>query len=278
SADAPQGTREHILQANTSDATFLRRLAQKQGKHVRIEGTKLVVGEPPQGAELSIKPGDGLRRVRLKMKAGAQVGEVSVTGYDSRTKQAFTGTARPQGEVGEGARTHGRGASLTFNGHEVQPPDAATAEQMAQGRLRKLAESHLVAELDLMGDARHLPGATLGLDGFGPQLDGSFRVDRAQHTFHKFAYHTRLKAVRTARKRVPVRRDRPEPVRNDWIELELVDHTGHPVVGQQYRVETMTGEVFEGRLDSRGKARINGVRPGSNHVSFPGYVNEWRRA
>ena len=47
SADAPKGTREHALQNNVSDATFLRRIAQREGNQLRVEGTKLVVGPPP---------------------------------------------------------------------------------------------------------------------------------------------------------------------------------------------------------------------------------------
>src|SRR5205823_2655676 len=42
-ADAPSGSKEHVLQGNVSDAVFLRRVAQKHGNHLRIDGKKLII-------------------------------------------------------------------------------------------------------------------------------------------------------------------------------------------------------------------------------------------
>ncbi|MGZ6142981.1 MAG: phage late control D family protein, partial [Myxococcales bacterium] len=203
SADAPAGTKEHVLQGNITDAVFLRRLAQKHGNHLRIEGKKLIIGPPPKGAELSIKPGDGLRKVKVRVQTKDQVEEITVHGYDPKTKQEFVGKAKGEGVAGEGTQKYGKGKTLSFAGHEHQPKDQATAEAMAKGRMRKLAEGHVTATLETIGDPGMLPGATLKLEKMGAQIDGSYRVEKALHHFSKHGYFATLKAVRTAKASPP---------------------------------------------------------------------------
>jgi hypothetical protein len=199
SAEGPSGTKEYALQQNTSDATFLRRLAQKQGHHLRLEGKKLVVGEPPKGDEVTLGPTDGLRRVKVKFKAGAQVQSVAVHGYDPKTKTEFSGKAEGEGEIGEGSKKFGAGAQVAIAGHEHQPSDMATAEAMAKGRMRKLAESHVTAQVELGGNPQLVPGASVSLEKIGNGVDGSWRVERARHQFARHGYFVAMSLVRTSK-------------------------------------------------------------------------------
>ena len=198
--DAPTGSKQHVLQGNITDATFLRRLTQKHGNHLRIEGKKLIVGPPHKGADLTLGPGDGLRRVKVRIQSADQIEEISVHGYDPRTKKEFVGKAKGQGETGEGSRKYGKGKTLSFAGHDEQPRDQATAEAMAKGRMRKLAQGHVVANIDSIGDPGMLPGATVHLEKMGAQIDGSYRVEKARHQFSKHGYYVSLKAVRVSKK------------------------------------------------------------------------------
>src|SRR4051812_2635860 len=91
SAEAPAGSKTHQLQGNVTDAVLLRRLAQKQGNHVRIEGKKLIVGPPPKGEELALGPDSGISRARVKINTMAQVSEITVHGWDPVRKQEFSG-------------------------------------------------------------------------------------------------------------------------------------------------------------------------------------------
>jgi phage protein D len=199
-AKAPAGTKEHVMQANISDAAFLRRLAQQRGNCLRIEGKKLIIGPPPKGADVAVGPGDGLTRVKVKISANKQVGDVTVHGWDPKTKKEIIGKAKPQGVTGEGAKAYGKGASLAIAGHEPIPADTATAEAMAKGRLRKLAEGYVVAQGQMIGDPRIVPGAVLQFDKLGVGIDGSFRVDHALHEFSKHGYFISFKATRIAKK------------------------------------------------------------------------------
>ncbi len=279
SAEAPAGSHEHVLQGNVSDAAFLRLLAHKRGNHVRIEGTRLVVGPPPRGDEITVSPADCVKKVKVRIKAGSQVGEVTVHGWDPRTRQEIVGRARPAGEMGEGARQYGGTASIAIAGHDPIPTDTATAEAMARGRMSQLTERFVTAEMEMIGDPRVVPGAVLKLEGIDDAVDGSYRVDHARHEFSKHGYVVKLKAVRIAKKKPPppVRAAPPKQPETGWLEIELVDERRRPIPGERYRVVTSDGSVFEGRLDERGRARLTGVKRGSNTVSFPDFAPDWRR-
>lgn len=54
-----------------------------------------------------------------------------------------------------------------------------------------------------------------------------------------------------------------------WIEIELLDDEGKPVAGELYFVELPDGSSISGRTDGQGRARVDGVDPGTAKVSFP---------
>jgi uncharacterized protein (DUF2345 family) len=62
-----------------------------------------------------------------------------------------------------------------------------------------------------------------------------------------------------------------------WIEISMVDQEGNPVAGEAYRVTVPGGAVITGTLNSRGRARINGIDPGTAKVTFPNLDKDvWR--
>lgn len=60
-----------------------------------------------------------------------------------------------------------------------------------------------------------------------------------------------------------------DPKKKHWIQIEMVDTEGKPVVGEDYKITLPDGTVVEGSLDVRGKARINGIDPGTCKITFP---------
>jgi hypothetical protein len=54
-----------------------------------------------------------------------------------------------------------------------------------------------------------------------------------------------------------------------FIEIELKDEDGKPVAGELYFVELPDGSSVSGRTGSDGKARVDGIDPGTAKVSFP---------
>ena len=55
----------------------------------------------------------------------------------------------------------------------------------------------------------------------------------------------------------------------DFIEIELRDRAGLPKKGEKYVVTLADGTEKKGKLDGRGKARIDDVPPGPYRVRFP---------
>jgi hypothetical protein len=54
-----------------------------------------------------------------------------------------------------------------------------------------------------------------------------------------------------------------------WIEIQLLDETNQPVVGEWYRITLPNGAVRNGLTDSAGVGRIEGIDPGVCKITFP---------
>ena len=287
SAKAPTGTKEHILQGNITDAAFLRRIAQKNGNHLRIEGKKLIIGPPPKGADLQVAPGDGLKKIKVRIKSVQQVKEITVHGWDPKTKKHIVGKAKGEGEIGKGSKEHGGKATLSFAGHEHAPTDVASAESMAKGRMRKVAEGFVTAELELVGDPRIIPGARVSVEKIGPQIDGIYRIAHAHHVFNRHGYLVAARAVRVSKSTASARNERQAAgqaraqaareqqavaskavVPLNWLALELKDQGGKPVAGEGFRIVLADGKIIDGQLDAFGKARVERVPAAGAKVVF----------
>ena len=289
SSDAPAGSKQHVLQGNITDAVFLRRLAQKHGNRLRIEGKKLIIGPPPKGAQLTLGPGDGMRKVKVRIQTNTQVEEIAVHGYDPKTKKEFVGKAKGQGEVGEGAKKYGKGKTLSFAGHEHQPADTTTAEAMAKGRMRKLAEGHVIASIEAIGNPGMLPGAMVKLDKMGAQIDGTYRIEKALHHFSKHGYYVTFKAVRTAKARPPqpARPSPPPPgaqpqpvtatpapappqtIAGQRIEVKVLDAMGNPKPNFFFRLVKQGSPDQAGMTDAEGYVRMALPASGQWKLLFP---------
>lgn len=54
-----------------------------------------------------------------------------------------------------------------------------------------------------------------------------------------------------------------------FIEIEMVDDAGEPAAGEAYEIEVTDGSTRRGTLNSAGRARIDGITPGTCKVRFP---------
>jgi uncharacterized Zn-binding protein involved in type VI secretion len=54
----------------------------------------------------------------------------------------------------------------------------------------------------------------------------------------------------------------------DWVEIELKDEDGKAIADKNFKAFLPSGEIREGKTDSQGKARIEGVSPGAAQLEI----------
>jgi len=202
SAAAPSGTKGHILQNNLTDAEFLKRLAARMGLKLTLTDKKLSLSAPPAGSAIQLTFADGVKKLKVKRKAQGQVSSVTVHGWDEKTKKEVVGTAQPEGATGKGAQDYGKG-TLSDTSGDLLPIDVSSAEEMAKGKMKKIAEGFTVLQAEMIGDARLVPGASIEFDKIGAGCDGKYRIERARHEFSKQGYFVKFDAVWTGPKDPP---------------------------------------------------------------------------
>jgi phage protein D len=202
SADAPSGTKGHILQNNLTDAEFLKRLASRMGLRLSLTDKKLSLTAPPAPPAIQLTLADGVKKLKVKRKAQGQVSSVTVHGWDEKNKQEVVGTAQPEGDTGKGAQSYGKGTLSDASG-DLLPIDVSSAEEMAKGKMKKLAEGFTILSAEMIGDARLVPGASVEFDKLGAGCDGKYRIERARHEFSKLGYFVKFDAVWTGPKDPP---------------------------------------------------------------------------
>ena len=68
------------------------------------------------------------------------------------------------------------------------------------------------------------------------------------------------------------------PDKKHWVEILMVDKEGNPVSGVAYRIRVPGGQVVEGSLDGKGRARVDGIDAGSCQITFPGLDTDvWQK-
>jgi hypothetical protein len=65
------------------------------------------------------------------------------------------------------------------------------------------------------------------------------------------------------------------PLRQNWIEIELVGPDGKGVANEPYEVRLADRSVLRGRLDAAGFRRVEHLPSGQHRVSFPCLQGDW---
>lgn len=67
----------------------------------------------------------------------------------------------------------------------------------------------------------------------------------------------------------------PDPEKQHWVQVQLVDEAGKPVSGEYYRIKLPDGSVAEGTTNDEGLSpRIDGIDPGQCEITFPNLDQE----
>ena len=200
--DSTREVHEYVCQYNQSDMEFLQDRAQRIGYRMYVEDDKLYFRQAPETEPQVpvLEWGINLLDFQARLTTAQQVTEVTVRGWDPKTKKEIIGQATtPQDtpQVGE-PRSGGETAKRAFNIESkeivVDRPVAtqAEADALAQSICDEMGNAFIQAEGTCLGDPAVHAGTIVELKGVGQRFSGRYRITHAIHRYDYFGYTTRF--------------------------------------------------------------------------------------
>ncbi len=208
--DSSATAHEHLSQVNLTDWEFLTSRARETGHDVFMQSGRLHWQRPTRSAEapapslalddqplpLQLKVGTNLLSFRPRVTAGAQVGQVTVRGWDPTSKSSIIGrvdaaTTAAELDVTPAAlaRTFGAVEDVRVN---CPVTSQAEADAVAGAHAEHIASVHAEAEGTAVGDPRLRAGVAVSVGHAGWPFDGRYTLTSAQHVYDELGYRTDL--------------------------------------------------------------------------------------
>ncbi|HEY2984678.1 MAG TPA: VgrG-related protein [Jatrophihabitantaceae bacterium] len=199
---------EHVSQVNLTDWEFLRARAHETGHELAGVDGKLEWRAPngstaaPTGPDDLASPtapyelllGRDLLRLKPRVTAAEQVGEVHVRGWDPDRKQAVVGTAPAQATSASVGVTPAALASTFAAAPYVVVDRPVTSQSAADAIAASVAEqiagAHAEADGCALGNPRLVPGAAVRIGSVGWPHDGCYVITTARHSYDESGYRT----------------------------------------------------------------------------------------
>jgi phage protein D len=198
--DSTREVHEYVIQDNQTDMEFLQDRVQRIGYRLYVEDDTLYFRRAPETEpEVPVLEwGNNLLDFQARMTTAQQVTEVTVRGWDPKTKKEIIGRATaPQDtpQVGE-SRSGGEAARRAFNIDSKEivvnrtPATQGDADAMAQSICDEIGNSFIQAEGVGTGNPAVKAGAIVELKGIGQRFSGHYRITRSVHRYVKGGYTT----------------------------------------------------------------------------------------
>ena len=197
--DSTAHVHAHIVQDNVSDFDFLKERARAVGYAFTVEDKKLLFKKPAglTRPPVALEYGNSLLEFRPRLTVASQVKDVSVRGFDPKTKSPVVGHA--SGAEFEVARTgwgsRGSSADKAFGdaGHKVVTDHPISSQSegdtIAKALLTELWNGELQAEGEAVGNPQIRPGSKLNLSALGTRFSGEYMVTSARHVFDNSGHY-----------------------------------------------------------------------------------------
>jgi uncharacterized protein len=292
SAGQPAPIKTFRLQANESDYHFLRRLADLEGYLFYVDGTELHFERPTISSkdDLTLTFGEDVKTFLPVANFRRPAALVEVGGWDSSAKSGLKGKAQPGDELWTvpggkpGAKmAKFQGTTPKLGIVEAQVASQEHADTVAKAALTKRNLQFLTAEVEVQGNPDIKPGALVKVEKVGV-YSGHYLVTEANHFYDAAGYHCIFYVARDKWGAQPEAQRQPKSAgtpqsaaSTTFIDLVLTDESGGPVAGAAYEVTTADGRTLRGKLDTQGRARVQGVGNGPCQVTFPDHPPDlWR--
>jgi uncharacterized protein len=198
----------YVAQANQTDWAFLRERAARIGYEVFVRDKVLYFRPPASGtkAQQALSLDGDVTEFRPRLSTVGQVGEVTVRGWDVKTKQPVVGRAATGQEISRmgGTRTGPKTADAAFGrsttAHvDLGPALKADADMIALGDLNAGALGFVRATIACGGRAELRAGTVVEIKGAGTRFSGPYYVTTVTHVLDaQGGYRTTLTAERSA--------------------------------------------------------------------------------
>lgn len=203
-----QTSLEYVVQHNQTDLEFLQKRARLIGYEIYVR-EKVLYFRPPQHGRppsVTLRIGQDITDFTPRLRTLAQVGEVTVRGWDVLQKQVVVGaTATGQESSTMGGQASGpRRTSRAFGNAratsvDVPVPSQARADQMARGRFDEIALAYIQGEAECAGRPGLHAGAVIDVQGAGKTFSGAYYLTSVTHTLTPGeGYRTQLEVRRNA--------------------------------------------------------------------------------
>jgi Bacteriophage probable baseplate hub protein len=278
-AGQPAPVKTFRIQANESDYSFLRKMAELEGYLFYVDGSDLHFERPTLSStdDVTVTFGEDVKTFLPVANFRRPVAEVEVGAWDSAGKAALTGKAKsgnelwtvPGGQPGAKlAKFQGTKPKLGLV--ESQVESQQHADTMAKAALTRRNLEFLTAEVEVQGNPDIKPGAMVGIQKVGV-YSGHYWVTEANHFFDAGGYNCIFYVARDKWGSPPGQKKAKAATSaaSGTLEIRLVDDDGKPVAGAAYEVKLPDGTVRRGSLDSSGHTRLTGLPRGNYNVTFP---------
>jgi len=199
---------DYVVQHNQTDLEFLQKRAQLIGYEIYVRD-KVLYFQPPQHggrAAVTLQIGEDITEFTPRLRSLAQVGEMTVRGWDVMQKKSIVGKAATgQESTTMGGKSSGpRRTDKAFGkagatSVDVPVPTKARADQMARGRFDDMALTYIQGEVECTGHPQLHAGTVVDIQGAGKTFSGAYYLTSVTHTISADrGYRTHLDVRRNA--------------------------------------------------------------------------------
>jgi uncharacterized protein len=281
SAGQPAPVKTFRMQANESDFSFLRKMAELEGYLFYVDGSDLHFERPkvPSKDDVTVTFGEDLKTFLPVANFRRPAAKVEVGAWDSGGKAALTGKAKPGDELwsvpggkhgADLAKFQGTKASLGIV--ESQVATQEHADTVAKAALTKRSLEFLTAEVEVQGNPDIKPGAMVNVKKVGV-YSGHYLVTEANHFYDAAGYdcifyvardkwgdssttkekQQQAKQQQNAANKGAAAKKKKAVVEMDGIHRRLVDaETGEPLRNVEYEIALHGGKKRRGKTDDEG--------------------------
>ena len=185
--DTTLAVRGYILQRNESNVAFLKRLAARNQRILRVDGDLLVFRKPTfEGQGVSVKMGESLRSVRFAYNSVDQVQKVVVRGWNPGMKIEVQGTATSADLVPIGGGELGVDLAACFGESVAYVTDIPVqtqivAKALATVEMERLARQFCRGSASIQGDDAVRAGTMVEFSGLNEGQNGKYFIIATRH-------------------------------------------------------------------------------------------------